>query len=86
MKQFTVTTLFLVISWLAYSQTTTSITIHFENNSYELVQSEKERIRALITEQTIEQIQLSGHTDNVGSIEANLALSQNRDEQVHFHY
>ncbi|MBS1680172.1 MAG: OmpA family protein [Bacteroidetes bacterium] len=59
--------------------------IHFEHDSYELLSSSYTELDILISvlkKNPKWKVQLSGHTDDVGSDEYNLALSENRVKSV----
>lgn len=60
--------------------------IHFATNSYDLTNASKEVLGVLIDflqDNPAVKIEIQGHTDNIGSRESNMILSQNRAQNVH---
>ena len=74
--------LLLLVPILGISQETFKETINFESNSYNITDSEKEKLLPLFTQNNISAIQLAGHTDDKGSKAFNEELSKNRVEAV----
>jgi outer membrane protein OmpA-like peptidoglycan-associated protein len=66
----------------ASAQETISASIPFAINSAILSNIEKKHILDLITSYSIERIQLTGHTDNIGNNTYNLDLSKKRVQAV----
>lgn len=81
MKQL-VTLLFLFISILGFGQGIKQKTIRFESNSYELSSTQENDLREWIQDLIIIQVELTGHTDNIGNDKDNELLSKNRTESI----
>lgn len=78
-------TLMTILTLSLFGQSVIQKSVHFDNNSSLLKFSDKQMLDSLITELkpfTSYLINLSGHTDNVGSDKYNIKLSQDRTISV----
>ena len=86
MIRTTILGLALVLGCVAMAKTIEKIHyVHFEKDSYEISQDEQEKLLAFLNlcdHHLAHRFLLEGHTDSDGSDEYNIALSQNRVNQV----
>ena len=70
--------LLLFVPWFINAQETTTLSVYYNSNSYNLSTHQKKSIDSLLNKYAFESINLVGYADTVGNIKANLKISNQR--------